>query len=92
MTFFPIMLSVWILTIVFMTIMLLYRSRLARDEEDQLFLDDSFNEQKAAQAAIAARVEKVQPMVKGSEWLAGAATLFVIGYFALDMYNNLFSR
>lgn len=92
MTFFPIMLSVWILTIVFMTVMLLYRSRLARDEEDQLFLDDSFNEQKAAQAAIAARVEKVQPMVKGSEWLAGAATLFVIGYFALDMYNNLFSR
>ncbi len=92
MTFFPIMLSVWILTIVFMTIMLLYRSRLARDEEDQLFLDDSFSEQKAAQAAIAARVEKVQPMVKGSEWLAGAATLFVIGYFALDMYNNLFSR
>ena len=92
MTFFPIMLSVWILTIVFMTIMLLYRSRLARDEEDQLFLDDSFNEQKAAQAAIAARVEKVQPMVKGSEWLAGAATLFVIGYFALAMYNNLFSR
>jgi hypothetical protein len=92
MTFFPIMLSVWILTVVFMAIMLLYRSRLARDEEDQLFLDDSFNEQKAAQAAIAARVEKVQPMVKGSELLAGVATLFVIGYFALDMYNNLFSR
>jgi len=86
------MLSVWILTILFMAIMLLYRSRLARDEEDQLFLDDSFTEQKAAQAAIAARVEKVQPMVKGSELIAAAATLFVIGYFALDMYNNLFSR
>ena len=92
MTFFPIMLSVWILTVVIMAIMLLYRSRLARDAEDQLFLDDSFNEQKAAQAAIAARVERVQPMVKGSELLAGATTLFVIGYFALDMYNNLFSR
>ena len=92
MTFFPIMLSVWILTIVFMAIMLLYRSRLARDEEDQLFLDDSFNEQKAAQAVIAARVEKVQPMVKGSELIAGATTLFVIGYFAIDMYKNLFSK
>jgi len=86
------MLSVWILTIVIMAIMLLYRSRLGRDEEDQLFLDDSFNEQKAAQAAIAARVEKVQPMVKGSELLAGATTLFVVGYFAIDMYKNLFSR
>jgi len=92
MTFFPIMLSVWILTIVFMAIMLLYRSRLGRDEEDQLFLDDSFNEQKSAQAAIAARVQKVQPMVKGSELVAGAATLFVVGYFAIDMYRNLFSQ
>ena len=91
MTFFPIMLSVWILTIVFMAIMLIYRSRLARDEEDQLFLDDTFNEQKAAQAAIAARVQKVQPMVKGSELIAGVATLFVIGYFAIDMYKNLFN-
>ena len=91
MTFFPIMLSVWILTIVFMAIMLIYRSRLARDEEDQLFLDDTFNEQKAAQAAIAARVQKVQPMVKGSELIAGVATLFVIGYFAVDMYKNLFN-
>jgi hypothetical protein len=92
MTFFPIMLAVWGVTILFMAIMLLYRSRLGRDEEDQLFLDDSFNEQKSAQAAIAARVQKVQPMVKSSELLAGATTLFVIGYFAIDMYRNLFSK
>ena len=90
MTFLPIMLAVWGVTILFMTIVLLYRSRLSRDEEDQLFLDDSFNEQKSAQAAIAARVEKVQPMVKGSELIAGAATLFVIGYFLIDMYKQLF--
>ena len=44
MTFFPIMLVVWGVTILFMAIMLLYRSRLGRDEEDQLFLDDSFTE------------------------------------------------
>ena len=91
MTFLPIMLSIWGLTILFMTAMLLYRSRLSRDEEDQLFLDDSFNEQKSAQATIAARVEKVQPMVKGSELVAACATLFVVGYFLLDMYHNLFS-
>ena len=74
-----------------MAIMLLYRSRLGRGEEDQLFLDDSFAEQKSAQAAIAARVEKVQPLVKGSELMAGVATLVVIVYFAIDMYKNLFS-
>lgn len=90
MTFLPVMLSVWGLTVLFMASMLLYRSRLTRDEEDQLYLDDSFSHEKAAQAAIAARVEKVQPMVKGSEVVAGLATLFVIGYFLIDMYKQLF--
>lgn len=91
MTFLPVMLSVWGFTVLFMASMLLYRSRLTRDEEDQLYLDDSFSHEKAEQAAIAARVEKVQPMVKGSEIVAGLATLFVIGYFLWDMYKNLFS-
>jgi len=85
------MLSVWGFTVLFMASMLLYRSRLSRDEEDQLFLDDSFNPQKSAQAAIAAKVEKVQPMVKGSEILAGITTLIVVCYFLVDMYKNLFS-
>ena len=88
MTFLPIMLSVWGITILIMAAMLLYRSRLTKDEEDQLFLDDSFSHEKAAQAAIAARVAKVAPMVKGSEIVAAVATLFVIGYFLLDMVNQ----
>ena len=88
MTFLPIMLSVWGITILIMAAMLLYRSRLTKDEEDQLFLDDSFSHEKAAQAAIAAKVAKVAPMVKGSEIVAAVATLFVIGYFLLDMVNQ----
>jgi len=71
-----------------MVTMLLYRSRVTKDEEDQLFLDDSFSHEKAAQAAIAERAAKVQPMVKGSEILAGVATLFVIGYFVVDVINQ----
>ena len=88
MTFLPIILSVWGLTILIMAAMLVYRSRLTKDEEDQLFLDDSFSHEKAAQAAIAAKVAKVAPMVKGSEILAAVTTLFVIGYFLLDMVNQ----
>jgi hypothetical protein len=84
----PILLSVWGLTILFMAAMLIYRSRLTKDEEDQLFLDDSFSQEKAEQAAIAARAAKVAPMVKGSEILAAVATLCVIGYFLLDMINQ----
>lgn len=88
MTFVPAMLIVWGFTVLIMIVTLMYRSRLGRDEEDQLFLDDSFSQAKAEQAAIAARVQKVQPLVKGSEILAGVATLFVIGYFVVDIFNQ----
>lgn len=88
MTFVPVMWSVWGLTILLMAGMLLYRSRLTRDEEDQIFLDDSFNQHKADQAVIAARVNKVQPVVKSAEIVAAVATLFVIGYYIIDVINQ----
>lgn len=88
MTFVPVMWSVWAFTILLVAVVLLYRSRLARDEEDQLFLDDSFSHEKANQAAIAASVSKVQPVVRGAQVIAGLATLFVIGYYILDVINQ----
>ena len=42
MTFVPVMWSVWGLIVLVMAVMFLYRSRLTKDEEDQIFLDDSF--------------------------------------------------
>ena len=88
MTFVPVMWIVWGLTILLMAGMLLYRSRLSRDEEDQIFLDDSFNQHKADQAAIAARIGKFQPALKFTEIVAGLATIFVIGYYIIDMINQ----
>lgn len=84
------MLSVWGLTILIMAVMLLYRSRLSRDEEDQIFLDDSFSREQSNQAAIAARVSKFQPKVKAAEITAGVATLIVVAYFLIDVYKQLF--
>lgn len=88
MTFVPVMLGVWGFTILLMIAMFLYRSRLGRDEEDQLFLGDSLSREKANQLAIAAKVSKVQPLIKGSEIIAAVATLFVIGYYLIDIYNQ----
>jgi hypothetical protein len=88
MTFVPVMWSVWGLTILLMAAVLLYRSRLGRDEEDQLFLGDSLSSEKANQISIATRVSKVQPVVKGTEVIAAVATLFVIGYYVIDMINQ----
>ena len=90
MTFVPVMWSFWGLTVLILAALIIYRSRLTRDEEDQIFLDDSFSHEKANQTAIVARVNKVTPLVRGSEIVVGIATLIVIGYYALDVYNQLF--
>jgi hypothetical protein len=88
MSFVPIMWSVWGLTVLVMAIMFLYRSRLTKDEADQIFLDDSFSREQTAQQAIIARVNKVQPLIRVSEIVAAVATLFVIGYYINDVINQ----
>jgi len=84
----PVIWSVWIICILFLAVMYLYRSRLTRDEEDQIFLDDSFSHERTAQATIAAKVAKIEPLVKISLWLAGAATILVIAYYIWDVFNQ----
>jgi hypothetical protein len=84
----PVIWSVWALCVVFLAVMYLYRSRLTRDEEDQIFLDDSFSHEQQAQAAIAAKVHKIEPVVKASVWLAGAATVLVVAYYIWDIVNQ----
>ena len=88
MTFVPVMWSVWGLTVLIMAALIVYRSRLTRDEEDQIFLDDSFSHERSAQAAIVDRVNKVQPLVRVSEIVVVVATLFVIGYYINDVLNQ----
>jgi hypothetical protein len=88
MPFVPVMWSVWGFTIIVLALMFLYRSRLSRDEEDQIFLGDSFSHERSNQQAIVAKVAKVQPLIKGSEIIAAVATLFVIGYYINDIFNQ----
>jgi hypothetical protein len=80
--------SVWAGLVVIMAGLFLYRSRLTKDEEDQIFLDDSFSHEKNAQAAIIAKVNKIQPILRAAMWVVGAATLFVVGYYIIDVFNQ----
>jgi len=86
MTFVPMMWSVWGALVAILAIIWMYRSRLERDEEDQIFLDDSFSHERAAQAAIVAKVEKVQPILRGAMIVTGVATAFVVGYYIYDIF------
>ncbi|MGA2808649.1 MAG: hypothetical protein ABSE87_10980 [Terracidiphilus sp.] len=88
MTFVWVMWIVWGVLVLITAILYLYRSRLTRDEEDQIFLDDSFSHEQAAQAAIVAKVNKVQPFLRICIWIVAVATLFVIGYYIWDIITQ----
>ena len=62
MNWVPVIWSVWGVSVLLMAAVSIYASRLAKDEEDQLFLADSSSHAKTEQAAIASKVGKVEPL------------------------------
>ncbi len=84
----PVMWSVWGALVLVLCSIWLYRSRLERDEEDQIFLDESFSHERAAQDAIVAKVNKVQPVFRASLWLVVAASVWVIVYYLMDFVRQ----
>ena len=80
---------VWGAIVVVMAALHIYRGNLEKDEEDQNFLDDSFSHEQAEQAAIVARVNKVEPFVRVSHWLVAAMTVVVIAYYVRDIVTHL---
>ena len=89
MTFVPVMWIVWGAIVVLMVGLHVYRSSLEKDEEDQLFLDDSFEHVRAANAAIVARSTRVEPLVTVSHWLVAAISVVVIVYYVWDILRQL---
>jgi uncharacterized membrane protein len=88
MTVVPVMWTIWVVLAVITAVLYIYRSSLTRDEEDQLFLDESFDHEKVAQQAIVARVGKIEPVLRISIGLVAASTLFVIVYYLWDIVTQ----
>jgi hypothetical protein len=83
-----VMWSVYGALIAITAVLYIYRGRLQRDEEDQIFLDDSFEQEKAEQAAIVARVSKIEPSLRIMKWLVAIATVLVIVYYIWDIVTQ----
>lgn len=84
----PFMWMIWSALAAITAALYIYRSNLTKDEEDQIFLDDSFDHERMAQAAIVAKVNKVQPILRAALWLMLIATVFVIGYYVMDFMSQ----
>ncbi len=86
--FVAIMWAIWGALVVVMLTLKVYAGRLSANEENQLVLDSAFDNLKAEQAAIADNMHRIEPMRKTSMWLVVAATVFVVGYYAVDVVNQ----
>jgi len=84
----PMMWSVWGALVLILIALKVYTVRLTRDEDDQLILDDSFNHLRSEQAAIVAKVNKIQPLERATMWLVVAMTVVVIVYYGIDFMNQ----
>ncbi len=89
MTFVPVMWIVWSTFVVIMAALYIYRTSLTKNEEDQIFLDDSFAHEQAEQAVISAKVAKVEPIVRIARWLVVVLTVFVIAYYIRDGWIHI---
>ena len=89
MTMVPVMWSVWCALVVLMAALYVYRISLTRDEETQVFLDDAFEHEKTAQSAIVARVNKIEPILRVTQWLVAAMTAVLLVYYIRDILIHL---
>jgi hypothetical protein len=78
------MLIVWgIVTGIFL-ILLFYRSTLTRQEDDQLFIDESSSSRATEQSQLIAKVNKINPLVKLVGATSGLMILAIAGLSTLD--------
>ena len=61
-------------------ILLFYRSTLTRQEDDQLFIDESSASRATEQSQLIAKVNKISPLVKGVGATSGVMILVIAGW------------
>ena len=65
-----------------------YVSRISRNEDDQLVLQDSSDHLRKEQEAIHARVKRTKPVGNMLLGLLSVMTIYVAGYYVIDMIRQ----
>jgi hypothetical protein len=82
------MLTVWGVLTAVLVILLIYRSTLTMQEDDQLFLDDTKSQMELDQQELIAKVNKLNPFVKVLGAASGLMFLVIAGMFIYQGFNN----
>ena len=88
MPFVPWMWVVWGVLLISFIVFRIYVSRMSRNEDDQIILQDSFDHLREEQAAIMARLQGAKPVGYTILGLLGSMTIYIAGYYLLDMVRQ----
>src|SRR6266576_6672435 len=80
------MLIVWGVLTAVLIVLLIYRSTLTMQEDDQLFLGDSESHMEQEQIQLMHKVNKINPFVR---WLGAASGLLILVIAGLAIYQGL---
>ena len=80
------MLIVWGVLTAVLIVLLIYRSTLTMQEDDQLFLGESESHMEQEQIALMHKVNKINPFVR---WLGAASGLLILVIAGLAIYQGL---
>jgi hypothetical protein len=79
----------WGVLTAILVILLIYRSTLTMQEDDQLFLDESASAMAEEQRALMAKVNKINPLVKVLGATSGLVFLVIAGLFIYTGLNQV---
>jgi hypothetical protein len=74
------LLIAWGIVTGILLILIFYRSTLTRQEDDQLFIDESSASRATEQSQLIAKVNKISPLVKGVGATSGVMILVIAGW------------
>jgi len=80
------LLIVWGALTAVLVVLLIYRSTLTMQEDDQLFLDESESHMEKEQIELMRKVDKLNPLVR---WLGAASGLLILVIAGLAIYQGL---
>jgi Tfp pilus assembly protein PilN len=83
------LLIAWGVLTAFLIVLLIYRSTLTMQEDDQLFLDESESHMAQEQMELMAKVNKINPMVKALGATSGVMFLVIAGLFIYQGLNQV---
>jgi hypothetical protein len=74
------LLIVWGIVTGILLVLLFYRSTLTRQEDDQLFIDESSSSRATEQSQLIAKVNRINPLVKLVGATSGLMILIIAGW------------